>query len=97
MRADKPQVQFRKWRCQVDKAAYRNGQTALVLSDESGQRIAVATVALDVELPVDRVLIKNWEENEGMLQALTDAGVVVATGRTYPTGFVEAHECLLLI
>jgi len=91
-------IKFRRYTCAVCRAVYGNGQTALWLEDvNSGARIAVATVALDVPLPKDRVLIKNWEENEGILQALTDAGIVVPTGIKHPTGFVEADECLLLI
>ena len=48
-------IKFRRYTCAVCRAVYGNGQTALWLEDvNSGERIAVATVALDVPLPKDQ-------------------------------------------
>jgi len=42
------------------------------------------------------VFIKDWSENEGILDAVLDAGLVEITGRTELAGFEVAHECKLL-
>ncbi len=39
--------------------------------------------------------LKNWSENEGMLDALVAAGVVKPTGQTVRSGFVEVSVCEL--
>lgn len=77
---------------------YKNGQPALQLWDvEEDEPVAMASVALDeARLGADEILIKNWSENEGVLEALEKAGVVKATGRTVSTGFVEATVCQIL-
>lgn len=91
-------VTFRKRTCAVLKARYRNGQTALILNDlVTGERIAVASVALDVAIAEDHVLINTWSENEGILPALVNGGIVIPTGIRHPSGNSEALECTLLI
>jgi hypothetical protein len=84
-------VRFRDWDCVVEKRNYGNGRPALVLNDANdGEQIAVATVNLD-EMPgsPNHVFIKDYSENEGMLKALTDAGVVRDTGIRVEGGFVS--------
>lgn len=90
-------VRFRDWDCIVRKREYANGRPALVLVDaEDGSPIAAATVNLpDVTLGRNQVAIKDWSENEGLLKALTAAGVVKPTGQTVRSGFVEAPICEL--
>ena len=73
----------------------RQRARALSLVDEEGP-VATATVNLpDVPLGKNQVLIKNWSENEGMLDALVAAGVVKPTGETVRSGFVEVPVCEL--
>jgi hypothetical protein len=90
-------VRFRDWVCLVRKRQYDNGRLALQLIDaEDGSPIATATVNLpDVPLGKNQVLIKNWSENEGVLEALVAAGVVTPTGQTVRSGFVEVPVCEL--
>jgi len=78
---------------------------------ELGNRIRLQLIAVDDELPyacatvnvpgvelaANEVLIKDWSENQGVLAALVAAGVVEETGRTVPTGRVEAKVTKLLI
>jgi len=91
-------VTFRNRTCAVLKARYRNGQTALILNDmNTGERVAAASVAMDVAIAEDHVLIKTGSENEGILPALVNGGIVIPTGIRHPTGFTEAVECTLLI
>ena len=86
----------------VTRATYPNGSTALVLNApswrrEGGQRLAVATVALE-ELPGEgNVFIKDWSENEGILKALQDANVIGPVIRSVRTGFVTVQEVKLLV
>jgi hypothetical protein len=90
-------VRFKSWDCIVRKRQYDNGRPALVLVDaEDGSPIATATVNLpDVPLGRNQVAIKDWSENEGVLDALVAAGVVKHTGQTVPSGFVEVPICEL--
>lgn len=89
-------VKFKDWDCTVEKRYYLNGRVALYLVDEDGP-VATATVNLpDVNLGKNRVAIKDWSEQEGMLAALVAAGVVKPTGETIGSGFVEIPVCELL-
>ncbi|WP_435008078.1 DUF4313 domain-containing protein [Tundrisphaera lichenicola] len=90
-------LRFRDWDCTVQKRQYDNGRPALQLVDaEDGSPIAKATVNLpDVPLGKNQVLIKSYAENEGLLEALTEAGVVKPTGQTVRSGFVEIPVCEL--
>ncbi len=88
-------VRFLDTDCTVQKRQYANGRVALSLVDEEGP-VATATVNLpDVPLGKNQVLIKNWSENESMLDALLAAGVVKPTGQTVRSGFVEVPVCEL--
>ena len=91
------EVQFKDWRCRVERRSYGNGRTALQLVDAvDGSPIARATVNLpEVEMAPDEVAIKSYGENEGLLEALTDAGVIEPTSRVVVTGYVTVPVCRL--
>ena len=90
-------VKFKEWNCNVEYGTYYNGRTSIRLT-QNGEQIAVATVNIPAHnVPDGHVLIKNWSENQGIAQALQDAGVIKLTGKAIPTGFVEALEAKLLI
>lgn len=88
-------VRFKGWTCEVEHRRYHNGRPAIVLNDiNDGEQVAVATVNLpSADVPDGHVLVKDWEENEGILAALVDARVVEDTGTRIPTGFVEVALC----
>lgn len=90
-------VRFRDWDCLVQKRQYDNGRVALQLVDvEDGSPIAKATVNLpDVPLGKNQVAIKDWSENEGMLDALVAASVITPTGQMVRSGYVEVPVCEL--
>jgi len=90
-------VRFRDFDCIVQRRQYGNGRPALELVDaEDGSPIAKATVNLpDTPLGKNQVFIKNYAENEGMLEALVAAGVVKPTGESVRSGFVEVPVCEL--
>lgn len=90
------------------RAKYRDAvQTAIVALTPDGQPYMRLTSALDWEfvklariLHIDldeHVVIKNYSENEGVLQALIDAKVVSEPVLVYTQGHVEFPICKLLV
>lgn len=86
-------------RLTVIGATYReNHAPALQLRDEQGHAAATASVNIpEMILPVGHVLIKNWFENEGVLSALVEAGIVIDTGTVVPCGHAQANLCRLKV
>jgi hypothetical protein len=85
-------VKFEGQEYELRKTRYpEGGATALVLWDaRADEMAAVATVNIpEYFLRPNEVLIKDYSENQGMLKALEDAGVVKATGMAARSGFVE--------
>jgi len=81
--------------CEIVGGHYADGSAALRVVSLHGEPIAVATVCLDEPARDGHVWLKGWSENEGLPEALEVNGVVKRTGRTYPTGYVEAEEAVL--
>ena len=104
------EVQFKQWKSRLVFAKYANNRTALVLTnaesvEEYGytaapgtQLIAVATVNIPEEkLVKNEVIIKDYSENEGMIQVLMDAKVISEPLRYAKTGYVTCAVCKLLV
>lgn len=86
-------VKFKEWTCEVRQAHYGNGRIALELYNHEGS-IAIATVNCPhVEIPSDCIVVKNYSENEGMLEALQEAGIVGGVVGHIHTGFVIVPVC----
>lgn len=84
-RKEAPVVTFHSWPCRIQKGKYYGGNLALVLVHaDTGETIVKATLnpEEDVALAKDEVVVKNYSENEGMLETLLSAGLVEETGRT---------------
>jgi hypothetical protein len=65
---------------------------------EDGSPVAVATVNLpELVLAADEVLIKDYSENEGLLELLVTSGVVSPPLREVQSGYVTLHVCRCLI
>jgi hypothetical protein len=98
-------VTFMNWDCKVIKQQYGNGRVALQLvaavDDPNqdifeGDAIATATVNMpEVALAPDEVIIKDYSENEGILDVLLKAGIVELTGKQVQSGFVTCPICVL--
>jgi hypothetical protein len=82
-------VRFHRYNVDLRRVAI----TLLTLSGEALAKVTVHQPA--VSLAPEEVLIKDWSENEGLLEALVKAGVIETTGRTEPVGFEDAHVCTL--
>ncbi len=75
-----------------------NNQHALTLfNPKTGEDVLTASVCLvDCNLSSDEIAIKNYSENEGVLQALIDNGIVQPPHRWHPTGWVNIDICRLI-
>jgi hypothetical protein len=82
-------VEFCGFTCSVEISMYSNGNTCVTLNDvEDGSPVATATINTSAELPSKRhIVIKNYSENEGILEALEEAGIVKQTGSFVAAGF----------
>ena len=91
-------VNFIGFDCVVEKGEYQNGRPALQLIDANdGAPVATATVNMPgVDLEENHVFIKDYSENEGMLDALVHARIVEDTGIRMPSGFIQLPLCRLL-
>lgn len=85
-------VKYKKWNCIVSWGMYReNNNIAIQLVDEKTKElISVATTNTGRKNEEFKVQIKDYSENEGMWQALVNAGVIKnKIVNTIPTGYVE--------
>lgn len=70
-------VNFLGEECSVRTERYANGRPRISLICEDGSPMAIATVNIpEVEIPESTAFIKDYSENEGMVQALQEAGVI---------------------
>lgn len=89
-------VSFAGFECKAFRTTYQNdGATAIYLDDAgTGEPVATATVnvpGVSDALNSNETLVKDYAENEGILKALVDAGIVEDTGRTVPVGYAMAR------
>lgn len=84
---------------EVHNALYSDGSLALVVTDYgTGEHLATATVFLNHDKPAEgHVFIKDYSENEGVLNCLIDQGIVSKPVREVQAGFVVVHECEVLV
>lgn len=76
---------------------YNDGSPAIALSKENSGPQLTITVAQDDGPPrPGHIFVKDWSENEGVLDGLLEAGVIKpGIIRTIPSGYVEIYECPL--
>ncbi len=90
-------VQYQGWNCQIVFERGKNDRLAIQLKTELGTLITQATLDLSyVPLQVDEVLVKDFDENEGLLASLVEAEVVEPTEMTIREGKDVLHVCRLL-
>lgn len=84
----------------VLRTHYPADDSIALVSDPGTEDQQMYTVCLyhdPAPIRPDHVWLKGWNENEGVPQALVDAGIVELTGNTWPTGYVDAQEARLLV
>ena len=71
---------------------YSNNRLALSLGDpNTGELWTVATVNIPDEVLGDEIILKNWSENEGILDFFIQNGLSENTGREIHIGYVVAN------
>lgn len=90
-------MKFKDWNCDLVLERYaENNNTAIRLIDKRDKSpVAMATVNLSVKLPKDQAYIKDYSENEGMLEAFKKAGFVKEVINYRASGFVTIPLCKL--
>lgn len=103
-------VHFLDYDCVVGFHTYQNGRTAIQLYDaEDGSPVATASVNITavskqlwsefaITLDVDEkqlVCIKDYSENEGILDALLESDIVEHTPINLPAGFSYVPLCVI--
>jgi hypothetical protein len=82
----------------LKKGKYSNGRTAIELIDaEDGCPVMTATVNIpDAHLEKDEIIIKNYSENEGVLDFLIENGITSKPDRWIASGWVTCPVVKLL-
>lgn len=96
---ENPKVQFRGWDCRIRVGRYPStDQIYIQLVDaDDGGPIATATIASnEISIDPDKVIIKDYFENEGMSEALIQAGVIGEAVTTVPVGYTTGTVHKLL-
>lgn len=91
-------VRFKEWDCIVQFHLYNNCRTAIELVDEKdGEPVLMATVNIpEAHIESDEVIIKNYSENEGILEVLIEAEIISGPIDYVQSDFVECPVCKLL-
>ena len=93
-------VEFAGANCTVEIESYTNGQNCLRLVDlEDGMTFCTASVAIDhemVQIGEDDVIIKNYSENQGILEALFYAGIIGEPHRAFTYNYATFYVCKIL-
>lgn len=81
-------IQFNQYKVSIEKGQYPNGRFALMLIDATtGEELFVATVNIpDIILQPDEIIIKNWSENQGILEFSIDYGFVSLSKHSFSIG-----------
>lgn len=84
--------------CTVHYSRYAHdpGALAIYLMTEEGEPMSTATVNCDETAALarqDKVAIKTWSENEGLLELLVAANIIVDTGARIRIGHGTGAVC----
>ena len=91
-------VKFLGQQCNVEFGNYSNGRVAigLVISG-TGEPMTVASINLPfVEMASNEVAVKNYSENEGILELLIAANIISTPVRFTQSGFIQAPICKII-
>lgn len=82
----------------IELGKYRNGQTAVSLIDaEDGSPVATVTVCVpELSLDENEIIVKDYSENEGMLEFLLENNIVEERSEFIDTGYVRCPVVKLL-
>jgi hypothetical protein len=95
-RQEYKKIDFRNEELYIVKEEYNSGGIALTLYDGEGDPYLVATSYVP-GLEKNEVAIKNYSENEGILETLIKENVISKPKRYVSQGFVEFPICDVLV
>lgn len=92
-------IKFLGFKCRLEKGQYPNGRIALELIEIGTEEpVLVASINMISEfLLKDEVIIKNYSENEGVLDVLIKSKIISEPIRYVYTGWTTSPVCKLLI
>lgn len=90
-------LSFQGQRCTVQVQCYHNPDNIALQLWCSDGPMATATVNTPLKLNEGIVCIKDWSENEGILEALIEAGIVSEPLGVYRFSYCEGSLCALQI
>ncbi len=92
-------VKFKQWECSLAFGEYQNGRTEMFLTDNATlEDVLCASVNLpDEAIGSNEIAIKNYSENEGVLDALIKHKVVSKPKRYVYLTHVTIPICELLM
>jgi hypothetical protein len=84
-------VTFRGHELEVSTGGnYAHGGRVIQLYDEEGPYMTASVCIPGIKLAKDETCIKDYSENEGILDALIEAGIVEKTGSVAYSGYICA-------
>lgn len=88
-------MKWHGWDCILQKGRYIDNSIGILLFDaHDGEPVSKATVTMQgANLREDQIIVKDYSENEGMLDALTEIGLVTGVERWIETGWVRVPVC----
>jgi hypothetical protein len=89
------EVVFNNYRLQIIMGTYHNDSPKMTLWDNEGPYM-IASALLPQKPDDGNILIKNYSENEGILNALVENNIISVPVRSIRSGYVEIFECKLL-
>jgi hypothetical protein len=84
--------------CSLRFSKYQDGTIALRIFDEYDHPLMTVTKNVPgCSLKKNQILVKNYSENEGILECLEEQEIIERTGMLCSSGFIDLHICNLLI
>lgn len=91
-------MKYKKYNVRLVFSRYMsNNNTCLSLYDKHDELVAVCSLNTDLKLPKNEMGIKNYSENEGMLDWLVENGIVELPYDFMQSGFITIPICKIKI
>ena len=75
---------------------YKNESPALVIKALDGEVLCKASINMDIKLEPDEICIKDYSENEGILECLVMNGIIQWIGKVVRGEYIEVPICKIL-
>jgi hypothetical protein len=88
---------YGEYEIEIKFSKYLNGQNRMEFTDKKdGFPVLIASVAIEESLSPDEIAIKNYSENEGVLNFLIEKEVISSPLKYFNSGFVSIPICKLM-